>query len=52
MFELLFGGAFTLSAAFFTVMLLGTIFLEGEPMVLFGLLFMIPFWTVGIVYLK
>lgn len=52
MFELIFGGGFTLIALIFTVVILGIGLFGGEPALLLVLLFLLPFWAVGIVFLR
>ena len=52
MFELIFGGAFTSMALLFTIVILGVGLFGGEPALLLGLLFLLPFWAVGISFLK
>ena len=52
MFELIFGGVFTFMALLFTIVMLGVGLFGGEPTLLLGLLFLLPFWAVGITCLK
>ena len=52
MFELIFGGMFCFLSLIFTVVMLGAGLLGGEPFVLFFLLFLIPFWVIGIVFFR
>lgn len=52
MFELIFGGFFTIMSLIFTIVALGICLFGDEPFFFFGLLFLIPFWTIGIIFLK
>ena len=52
MFELIFGGAFTFMSLLFTIVMLGSGLFGGEPALLLGLIFVLPFWAVGIFFLK